>query len=215
MSVRVARRRVLVSGALVLVAGAFPAALVQSADVAPPTSASPVSVIESFYSVLLDTMKQAKTLGVQGRYDKLTPAVDAAFDFPTMTQMAVGRAWGGFPADQQAALIAAFKRMTTATYARNFDDYNGERFSVDPNIQSRNGLQVVRSTFEQPNKEPVAMDYPMHPVANGWKAVDVYYSGSISQLAQRRSEFSSILSARGAEGLLQRINELGDQLLKS
>lgn len=214
MGSAVGRRRVLADGALAVVATFGFMVFSRGARSQGANPAAAVSVIGSFYAKLLDVMKRAKELGRKGRYDTLAPAVDATFDFPAMTQMAVGSAWAGIPAETQAALIAAFKRMTTATYAKNFDDYNGERFDVDPNPQARNGLQIVHTTLVQPNKEPVAMDYPMHPVGGDWKAVDVYYSGAVSQLAQRRSEFSAILKARGADGLLQRLNELGDQLLK-
>jgi phospholipid transport system substrate-binding protein len=175
---------------------------------------SPASAIDAFYKVLLDTMKQAKALGVGGRYDKLKAIVEATFDFPAMTETAVGSAWSGIPDATRAALIDAFKRMTTATYAHNFDGYDGERFEVDPKARPRGGFQVVHSALIRPNQESVVFDYLMHPVASTWKAVDIYYSGTVSQLAQRRSEFSAVLRSGGADGLLQRLRNLGDQLLK-
>ena len=48
------------------------------------------ATVESFDGALLDSMKQAKSLGVGGRYQKLEPAVGQAFDLPTMTRFAVG-----------------------------------------------------------------------------------------------------------------------------
>jgi phospholipid transport system substrate-binding protein len=208
------RRDVLAKGTLAVMLLIGVAAVSTRAESAEDAAKSPPSAIGSFYAVLLDAMKHAKALGIQGRYQKLVPAVDATFDFQAMTSIAVGSAWAGIPQDKRTALIEAFGRLTTATYAKNFDDYNGERFEVDPNAQSRSGLMVVHSTFYQPNKDPVSIDYPMHAVGDGWKAVDVYYSGTVSQLAQRRSEFSSILNSSGADGLLKRLNQLGDQLLK-
>jgi phospholipid transport system substrate-binding protein len=213
MAVAFDRRTALIRGgvaaAVALGLGAF-----RSAPSAAVTPSSPVSVIDGFYAVLLETMKQAKALGVKGRYEKLKQVVDATFDFPAMTQTAVGATWSSIPAGTQSALIEAFKRMTTATYANNFDGYNGEQFQVDPNARPRRDFQVVHSTMIRPNEEPVGFDYLMHQVAATWKAVDIYYSGTVSQLAQRRSEFSSVLRSRGPDGLLQRLNELTDQLLK-
>jgi phospholipid transport system substrate-binding protein len=72
---------------------------------------------------------------------------------------------------------------------------------------------VVHSTLVRPHQESVVFDYLMHPVDATWKAVDIYYGGTVSQLAQRRSEFSAVLRTRGPDGLVQRLNELGDELL--
>jgi phospholipid transport system substrate-binding protein len=213
MAPQLDRRQYLIHGmvaATLFVALATVPAVARAADALPP----PASAINAFYKTLLEAMKQAKALGVKGRYEKLKAVIDATFDFPAMTQTAVGNTWSGIPASKQTALIDAFDRMTTATYAHNFDDYNGERFEVDPNTRPRRDFQVVHSMMIRPNQEPVTFDYLMHQVNSDWKAVDIYYSGTVSQLAQRRSEFAAVLRSRGADGLLQRLNELGDQLLK-
>lgn len=208
------RRQALVRGAMaaaLLVGFAVLPIVARSADSPLPP---PVSAIDAFDEALLATMKQAKALGVKGRYEKLKAVVGATFDFPAMTQTAVGATWPEIPAAKQSALIEAFERMTAATYAHNFDDYNGERFEVDPHTRPRRDFQVVHSTMIRPNQEPVTFDYLMHQVNSDWKAVDIYYSGTVSQLAQRRSEFAAVLRSRGPDGLLQRLNELSDQLLK-
>jgi phospholipid transport system substrate-binding protein len=97
-------------------------------------SGDPAARVKSFYATLLDTMKDAKRLGVEGRYKKLAPAVHAAFDLPAMTRIAVGPSWTTLTPEQQGALTAAFTRMTVATYASRFDGYDGERFEVEPKI---------------------------------------------------------------------------------
>jgi phospholipid transport system substrate-binding protein len=38
--------------------------------------------------------------------------------------------------------------------------------------------------------------------AGGWQIIDVYLSGTISELATRRSEFSSVLRQRGPDALV-------------
>ena len=49
--------------------------------------------IDAFYAALLDAMKNAKTLGVKGRYDKLAPVVAKTFDVAGMAKGAVGAGW--------------------------------------------------------------------------------------------------------------------------
>src|SRR4029078_10137817 len=88
-------------------------------------AAAPIS---SLYDTLLDLMKQAKELGVKGRYDKLVPVLRKTYDLPSMSRMAVGRSGGTLSAPQQKSIVAAFTRMTTAPYASRFDGFSGEQF---------------------------------------------------------------------------------------
>jgi phospholipid transport system substrate-binding protein len=169
--------------------------------------------IQAFYDVLLDSMKQAKSLGIQGRYDKLAPVVQAAFDIPGLAKNACGAAWAKIPADQQTAIATAFGRMVAARYASEFHDYSGEQFTVDPNPLPRDADKVVRSQFVPTNDDPTSFDYLMRGSGADWKIEDVYLDGSISQLAVWRSEFSAVLSSGGPDALLAKIKSLGDQLL--
>jgi len=167
----------------------------------------------SFYDVLLETMKRAQALGVKGRYDKLAPAVRAMFDLPAMTRIAVGPEWKSLKPDQQTTLIEKFERMTIATYASRFDGYEGERFEVDPVTEPRNTNRIVRTKLIPKQKEPVVLNYLCHETADGWKAIDVYLSGTISELATRRSEFSAILKSGGAAALIESLQRRADKML--
>lgn len=169
--------------------------------------------ITAFYAVLLQTMKLAATLPTKARYEKLDPAVRTTFDLPAMTRIAVGPAWTSLPAESQQALVQQFSRMTIATYASRFDGYGGERLEVEPAAEERGANKVVHTRLVQVKGEPVVLNYLMHPTADGWKAIDVYLSGTISELATRRSEFGGLLRSGGAEGLITDLRQRTDTLL--
>ena len=171
--------------------------------------------IQAFYDALLAGMKNGQDLGAQGRYEKLAPVVRQTFDTANMTRVACGPSWSKIPPDKQQALIAAFERMTTASYASQFASYNGQRFTVDPQTTPRNADLIVRSTLQPANGDPVTFNYLMRNVSGDWKVEDVYLDGTISQLAVRRSEFSSILRSDGADGLLTKLRAQSDNLLKN
>lgn len=198
------RRRLLVGLAFAALASVKAAA----AEVDPAAARA-----RSFYDVLLETMKRAQALGVKGRYDKLAPAVRAMFDLPAMTRIAVGPEWKSLKPDQQITLIEKFERMTIATYASRFDGYEGERFEVDPVTEPRNANRIVRTKLIPKQKEPVVLNYLCHETADGWKAIDVYLSGTISELATRRSEFSAILKSGGAAALIESLQRRADKML--
>jgi phospholipid transport system substrate-binding protein len=169
--------------------------------------------IQSFSETLTDSMKQARQLGIMGRYNKLKPAVEQTFDLPMMTQLAVGPSWSSIPASDQKALVQAFERMTIANYARNFDDYNGERFVVDPKVVARGDDRLVQSRLEQTRDSAVPFIYRMRQSGNSWKVIDVYLNGSVSELATRRSDFSTTIASSGSAGLIRQINALSDKLM--
>ena len=195
--------------AALLAAAAPPAVcLAQAADPA-------VTTIDGFNDSLLGAMKQAKSLGVQGRYKELAPAVERAFDMPTMTRFAVGPKWSSLTSQDQDALIKAFTRLSAANYAHSFDDYDGQKFVIDPKVDTRGPDKLVRTHMVSPHDKPVEFTYRMRQAADGrWKIIDVYFNSSISELATRRSDFSSTMNSGGAPALVKKIDVLADKQLK-
>ncbi len=189
-------------------AGAAVAALVSSTRFAMAAAISPQGqVVSAFYDTLLATMKDGQRLGFAGRRDGLAPAVIRAFDLPRMTRLAVGPRWQGLTPQQQAELISAFSDYSVATYASRFTDYAGERFDVDPDPTNSDGNVIVHTKLVRKDGDPVQLDYLMALDDGVWKIVDVYLSGTISELATRRSEFSAVLNRGGAEALVEALRK--------
>ena len=178
------------------------------------TTDPPVRRIESFYDALLATMKQADRLGIRGRYDKLAPVIRSTFDLPAMTRIAVGPEWNSIAHEQQSELIANFTRMTIATYANRFDGYSGERFEVDSASEARSTGRVVRTRLIPGTGEPVTLNYLMRGAGDDWKIVDVYLTGTISELATRRSEFGAVLKAGGPNALNESLRQQAEKLMQ-
>jgi phospholipid transport system substrate-binding protein len=168
--------------------------------------------VSRFYDALLDVMKRAKALGFRGRYDVLAPVISTSFDLPAMTRIAVGPKWTSIPAAEQKELVDAFGRMTISTYASRFDGYSGEKFEIDPSVESRAGGSVVHTRIVQSNGEPVTLNYLVRKSGGAWKIVDVYLTGTISELATRRSEFAGILDSGGPPALIASLRNQTERL---
>src|ERR1700722_11547027 len=186
---------------------AFAAAPAGAQGMADPAAAS----VQNFYDALTASMKAGGS--AKSRYDRLKPAVEQDFDLAGMTALSVGPSWASTSAADQKALTDAFERMTIANYARNFDSYSGEKFTVDPAVQERGSDKFVKSTLKPANGDAIPFNYRMHQAEGGWKIEDIYLNGNISQLAQKRSDFGATLQASGPEGLAKKINALADQTL--
>ncbi|HEX3860845.1 MAG TPA: ABC transporter substrate-binding protein [Stellaceae bacterium] len=166
------------------------------------------AVIQRFYDTLLAVMRQARQLRFDQRYAQLAPAIEQAFDLGLMARLAVGPGWAQMTPDQQQRVAAAFGRYTISVYASRFDDYGGERFQVDPTAAANAHGTLVKSWLIKTNGEKIVLNYLMRPdAAGGWKIIDVYLSGTISELATRRSEFASVLQKGGADGLARMLDQ--------
>jgi phospholipid transport system substrate-binding protein len=189
--------------ALLIAAAAVPARA-QGGDPAAAT-------VQAFYDALVASMKSGGT--TKSRYDKLKPAIEQAFDIPGMTALSVGPSWSSTAPADQKALIDAFERMTIANYARSFDSYGGEKFTVDPTVTDRGADKLIKSALKPSSGDAIPFNYRLHQADGGWKIVDIYLNGNISQLAQKRSDFGATLQTSGPQGLAKKINALADQTL--
>lgn len=203
--------RILKSFAVALTLAAAPSLLTIAVPAAQAQSADPsVTQVRGFYDALTASMKMGGS--VKGRYDKLRPAVEKAFDLPAMTATAVGPTFATLPDADKKALIEAFTRMTVANYAKSFDSFGGESFTVEPASIARGNDKFVKSVMKT-KSETIAFNYRTHQVGGDWKITDVLLAGNISQMAQKRSDFASTYASGGASGLTKRINALTDQML--
>jgi phospholipid transport system substrate-binding protein len=124
-----------------------------------------------------------------------------------MARLSVGPDWTQLRPDQQRQLTDVLSRYTIAVYANRFDGFSGERFEVDPAPAASPNGTIVNSRIVKSNGEKVSINYLMRQGAGGWQAIDIYLSGTISELASRRSEFVAVLHQSGADGLIKLLEQ--------
>ncbi|WP_149538489.1 ABC transporter substrate-binding protein [Siccirubricoccus phaeus] len=172
------------------------------------------AVVEAFHATLLEVMRNARALGVKGREARLRPAMEAAFNLPAMARIAIGPAWTGIAPPLQQALARAFADWSIATYASRFDGYGGERFVTQGEQTLANGDRLVRTQLQRPNDAPVQLNYLVRDGGGAWRIVDIYLTGSVSELASRRAEFTILLREGGPERLLEELRQRTAALLR-
>jgi phospholipid transport system substrate-binding protein len=198
-----------------LAALASAAALAAPAQAAPAGSAPDASaVVSSLNGNLLAVMQNAQKLGYRGRYAALEPVVRQVFDVEYMTRIAVGSGWSTLSPEQQAQLTDAFRKFITATYARRFDGYSGEKFVTD-GAKPMGEQTLVATRLIKSDGEPIVLNYMTRQDQGQdghWQVVDIYLTGTISELATRRSEFAAVFRRSGYDGLLQALQQKVSQI---
>lgn len=200
MTLRLVRSAMMAILALVLAHAA------QAQQAAPESAAT---VIEKLGVAMIETMRDAKQLGFQGRFTKLAPSIIEAFDLPKMASVAVGGAWKQMSPDQHQRLVDAFARYFVAVHASRLDGFSGEQFKVvsSAELPAKNGY-IVKAQFVRTNGNAENIDYVLQE--NGdkhWQIVDLFYKSSISEIATRRSEYTAVIKNSGIERLIAAMDE--------
>lgn len=184
----------------------------ESADV----DAEIVRTVERLHATMLSVMKDSEALGYAGRYKRLEPVVRSQFDLPFMAAKSVGRYWKTASQEERDQLVKTFSRFSVANYAGRFDGWSGQTFETLGVDASARGTMLVRTKLLNPSGDDIQLYYRLRNGTDGrWKIIDVYLNGTVSELALRRSEYSSLIKREGFEALLialnKRIETLADQ----
>ncbi len=169
----------------------------------------PSAPIARLDAALLTAMRMGTGTPFAQRYQAIAPAVEGAFDLAGVLAASVGLGWASLTRQQQQQLLAVFTRYTIASYAANFDSYDGQRIEILPQFQRQVGSDVVVATQIVPanGREPTRLDYVMRRTQRGWRVVDVLADGSISRVAVQRSDFRSLLAGGSPAPLIASLNE--------
>jgi phospholipid transport system substrate-binding protein len=163
-------------------------------------------VVEEFQDKLIDVMKQGKELGFQGRYDKLDVAVKKSHDLPKIARIVVGKQWEELSPEQQNKLETVFSQLSISAYAHNFKDFSGESFTFVSEEETGRGGVVVHTNLKIPGEKDVKFDYMMKKKDDGWQIINIIADG-VSDLALKRSDYTSVLNREGFDALIAKINE--------
>jgi phospholipid transport system substrate-binding protein len=181
-------------------ASAEPAALSGGAATA---AAKPTAAIDALHANLLDVMKNAETLGYAGREQKLRTVIPKYFDVDEMARQSLGgQQWKAASEDARRRYLETFERFMVANYAGRFDGFSGQSFETLGEVPGPRETVIVKSRLIDPTDKNIDLNYRMHQVGGGWKVIDVYLNGSVSELALRRSEFVSIVKRQNLDALL-------------
>ena len=186
-----------------------------SASGAAAQDAGAKTVVSAFQDRLLETMKEGPSLGFEGRYQRMLPAMNDAFDLEQMARIIIGGRWSRMSEGERTEVVDLFRRFSVSTYASEFTDFNGEQFRTGAEREQPGLGTIVETQLVLEDGTPIALNYLLRQTAAGWRIVDVYLAGSISELARRRDEFASIIRTQGVDGLIALLKKKNTELAGS
>ena len=181
---------------------------------APAQESAARAVVDAFHATLLEVMKNAEKLGMDGRIRRLGPRVAESFHLRLMVAVASGRHWRNADDGQRRALHKAFERFSIATYADRFSSYSGESFEITSVKTGPRKTILVNTRINRRNDTPVAITYVLKRFAGVARIVDVVVDIGISELAVRRSEYAQTLKRGGVDALIAALDKKTNRLIE-
>src|SRR5262245_54152827 len=105
------------------------------ADALTANNTGSIAAIQRLNSALLGTMRSGPNMSFAQRVAVLAPVIEQTFDLDAILALSVGLRWPALPDDQKAQVGAAFRHYTVASYAANFDSYDGQTFQVSSDVR--------------------------------------------------------------------------------
>ena len=180
----------------------------------PPATATATSpeakLINAFNQSLLSLLES--NADFDARYAIIEPVVAKTFDLEFMAAKVLGRGWKDLTPEQREQWLATFTRLTASNYAGRFVGEKGPSFENRGEQAGSHDTVVVMTRLIDPKGEDVDLNYRMRETNTGWKVIDCYMNGTVSEIALRRSEYGSVLRRDGFEALVSAVNETSDAL---
>jgi phospholipid transport system substrate-binding protein len=163
------------------------------------------STVDEVLSVIKENRQDRNTLR-----DLSEKKVLPHFDFRRMTQLAVGAAWRDANPTQRQALENGFRTLLVNTYTAALSTATASpaaSVQVSPvRVNQGQDEVTVKTVVKDSGKPPVAVDYRMEKLPEGWKVYDVVVE-NLSLVTNYRSSFSEEVRRSGIDGLIKALEE--------
>lgn len=183
------------------IGGLFLAASVLAQEVAPDV------LIKSVSNDVLEIVRKDKDIR-NGDTRKAVELVEIKvlphFNFPHMTQLAMGREWRQATVTQKKVLTDEFHTLLVRTYSKALTEYKNQTIDYKPFAMQAGETDVkVRTEIKQPSGgKPIQLDYYLEKLGTAWKVYDIEVGG-ISLVTNYRDFFASEIRNGGIDGLIK------------
>ena len=132
----------------------------------------------------------------------MSEVLDQAVDIDVVARLVLGRHWRAASDAQRREYVALFRTYVLATLSQRFSYYTGsERFEINGSRDAGGDDTLVNSRIVYTGYPPTHIDWRVRRDGDRLMIVDIVAEG-VSLLVTNRSEFDSIVSRSGIDGLL-------------
>lgn len=128
------------------------------------------------------------------------------FAVNTIGRFALGRYWRTASPEQREEYLALFQEFVLDIYSKRMDGFSGETFTIIKSLPIDKTDTMVSTEIHSDDGPPIRVDYRVRSHDGVMQIIDVLVEG-ISLIITQRSEFASVISREGFEGLMEKLRE--------
>ena len=177
------------------------------ADAVRSEDAAAVQVVQHFNDTMTGLLKDSASLGYKGRFDRLHSELEKTFDLAYMAEKAVGQFWTTLSEEEKVQWRQKFADFMSANYASRLNRWNDQKFEVVSSQASGKDTTIIETKISEPGNDDVQLSYRMRETPQGWRIIDVYYNGTVSELALRRADYGAVLKKDGFAALIASVTQ--------
>ena len=138
-------------------------------------------------------------------YDLVKNIILPHFDFDRMSEWVLGANWRRATPQQRSRFTAEFRDLLVNTYGYALLRYENEQIRYLPShSDSSSGQVLVRTQIQQPDGEPIPVNYRLYDEQGEWKVFDLSIDG-VSLVSNYRASFAEQLQQVGMDGLIKHL----------
>ena len=141
------------------------------------------------------------SLSLDQKRAKFRTLLTRNFDLNTIGRFALGPYWREATPAEQSSYLKLFNDMVVEVYTNRFQEYNGEKLTVESAKPAVSGKDMIVTSYINPTTaggEKVRVDWRVRANGNNFRVVDVIVEG-VSMSQTQRSEFASVIQRGGGK----------------
>ena len=175
-----------------------------------PTSYSSANETEvkNFVSGVADdiiSIVKHRSAASNRKADKLLSLIKSNFDTEWMGRFVLGRDYRTLSSSEKNRYHKLYNHYLRNTYFPILMKYEDESYHITRIIKTGTNLFNVSVVISRPGKSGIDLDYTVKQKGSRYKMLDMSIEG-VSTVFTQKSEFGSVLSKNGIDGLFNRLS---------
>ena len=163
---------------------------------------TPMACIEALHDGLINLSSAQDSADLIQRAERLQPLIAATHDLRYIAEFTIRRHWVSLDAEEQAAFVESFQRLSVMTYASRFGALSADAFTIRESRVLASGRAQVVASIERAAGVEIPLEYVLQEDDGGWRIINVVADG-VSDLALKRAEYQRILNDGSIADLIE------------
>tara|TARA_B100000963_G_C22604139_1_gene661631 strand:+ start:717 stop:1622 length:906 start_codon:yes stop_codon:yes gene_type:complete len=147
-------------------------------------------------------------------YNKVLKLISLTYDTHKMTGMIVGNNWKKVTIQKQNELKKVFEEYIAKNYIKRFRKIGNIKFNEIETLKINKDFRMVKTILTVNDNENIKIDYLLMKKNKKWKIFDILLAGSVSEIATKKSEFSSFIRDSNIDNLTDALRKKNSTILK-